>query len=131
MAKKKAGVANEDSTTFVRVGSPSVLREEILHSAIDSTSILKSYERYGLLRDKKITLMKKVRTLMRKIEKEFKLIREKQLPKVEEIERDIELNGKKKKEVSKVHQIKKTKVVKTSLDRDIDEIRKRLSELKV
>jgi len=75
--------------------------------------------------------MKKVRTLMRKIEKEFKLIREKQLPKVEEIERDIELNGKKKKEVSKVHQIKKTKVVKTSLDRDIDEIRKRLSELKV
>ncbi len=131
MAKKKAGVANEDSTTFVRVENPLVLREEILHSAIDTTSILKSYERYGLLRDKKITLMKKVRTLMRKIEKEFKVIREKQLPRVEEIERDIELNGKKKKKTSKVHQIKKTKVVRTSLDRDIDEIRKKLSELEV
>ena len=131
MAKKKAGVANEDSTTFVRVENPLVLREEILHSAIDTTSILKSYERYGLLRDKKITLMKKVRTLIRKIEKEFKVIREKQLPRVEEIERDIELNGKKKKKTSKVHQIKKTKVVRTSLDRDIDEIRKKLSELEV
>ncbi len=130
MPKKKA-VEKKEETTFVRVEAPLILREEILHSAIDATNILKSYEKYGLLRDKKITLMKRIRTLMKKIEKEFKLIREKQLPQIEEIEKSIEMNGKKEIKKKKIHQIKKTPIEKTALDKEIEEIRAKLNSLRI
>jgi hypothetical protein len=130
MPRKKA-VEKKDETTFVRVEAPLVLREEVLHSAIDATNVLKSYERYGLLRDKKITLMKKIKTLMKKIEKEFKVIRENHLPRIEEVEKSIEMNATKEIKKKKLHQIKKTPIEKTALDKEIEEIRKKLNSLRI
>jgi hypothetical protein len=128
MPKKKVE-KKKSETTFVKIDEPLLFRKEILSTAIGATNILKSYEAYGLLRDKKIKLMKKIKSLMKKIEKEFSIIRETHLPKIEKIEREIEMQGKKVHPAKKPVQIKKTVIEKTGLDKEIDAIRAKLNEL--
>ena len=73
--------------------------------------------------------MKKTKILMKKIEKEVKLMREDYLPKIEKIEKEIEMQGKKVHPIKKAVQVKKTFIEKTGLDKEIDMLRAKIDEL--
>lgn len=118
MTKKEEGVS------YIRIDSPLEARREILNAAIESTYILKYIEHYKRIRSKKLEKVQEINRLMTKISKEVTNLK-RALPKESEIEglKPVELKSVVKKEPAK-----KTEP-RDSIERDLDEIRKRLDSI--
>ncbi len=116
----------EQDSVYVRIDSALTLRREILETAIESTALLKRWESYKILREMKLAEIKELKKIMDNIEKEFREFK-KHLPKVEikEEEKPREIQKEEKKEA----------VVKDSglseIDSEIEELKARLSQLKI
>lgn len=118
-------MAAKDSSEYMKVDNPLVLRRKVLETAIDSTKFLRFFEDYKVIRDRKSNQIKKLRTLMRKIKREItafnKLMPETKITeKLEEEKKTKKIKGKPK----------KTKKAR-NLEEEISNIKSKLSNLGV
>ena len=125
MPPKKKNNEKEENSAYVKVDSPLSIRREILESAIESAELLKSWESYQSYKYKKLEVVGKVVSIMRRIEKEVTALK-KRLPVV-----DVpELEEEKLKPV-KVTKRKVEKVVdnRPQIDKEIDSLQERINKL--
>jgi DNA-binding transcriptional regulator GbsR (MarR family) len=110
------------SSEYIRVEQPLFLRRKLLETAVDSTEILRFFENYKLIKEKKVSQIKKLKTLMRKIKREITKLN-KEMP--ESKKDSLQKNKTKLKELPK-----QTKKVR-SLDEELDRIKEKLSNLSI
>ena len=115
-------MASKKSSEYVRVEQPLFLRRKLLETAIESTEVLRFFESYKTIREEKVSKIKKLRTLMRRIKREISNL-DKEMP-----ESKI---GEQQEKPEKVKSLpKKTKKV-NSLDEELDKIKQKLSDLSI
>ena len=114
-------MALKKNVEYVQIDQPVVIRRNILETAVESANSLKFFEDYKEIKSKKVSQIKKIRTLLRKINREM-LAFEKLLPEVKE-EKIEEPKG--KLDGAKEEKTKKTE----GLDAEIDKIKSKLSSL--
>lgn len=125
MAKKKklrTRKKKEKETMYVRIDHSVMLRKEILETAIEIANLIKRWEGYKVLREKKLQQIKVLKKLMSDIEKEFRSFN-RDLPKVE-----IEKVDKEVKEGVEVS-VKKREI--STIDKDLEELKAKLAQLRV
>ena len=105
---------------YVGLNQPISIRKNILETAIKSALILKYFEYYKKIRKDKIEKINKIRTIMRRIIREVNALNI-VLP---AMKGEVESPTEKK-------QIKKRVIRKEGIESDIEDIRKKLSELGV
>lgn len=131
--EKKNKVKKEDkSFTYVRIENSLPTRKSILETAIDSAEILKSWENYTKIKDKKMRAFEKLNTLINKIEREVTSLK-RHIPKTDYFNSLEEENRKEVKFSKATHgkpKIEK-KTFRSELDKEIDSIRSRLDQLNV
>ena len=55
------------SSEYVKLENPLLVRRKILEAAIDSTNTLKFFEKYKLIKEKKVSEINSLKKLIRKI----------------------------------------------------------------
>ena len=107
---------------YLNLEHPKVIRRGVLQTAIDSTYSLIHFEDYKLIRSKKITQIKKIKTIIRKIKRELNSLNKILSPLEEKIITD------KKEFVKKPKKRSVTKRVNT-LDEEIKDIKSKLKKI--
>ena len=115
-------MASNKSSEYIKVDQPLFLRRKLLETAVDSTEILRFFENYKLIKEKKVFQINKLKTLMIKIKREIIKLN-KELP--ESKKENIPKNKPNKKK-----QPEQTKKVK-SLDEELVRIKEKLSNLSI
>ncbi len=116
-------MVSKKNSEYVRIEQPIFLRRKLLETAVESTEILRFFENYKSIRNKKVSQIKKLRTITRKIKREiFKLNKEMPESTVGEI-----------KPLKKDKSNTKTKKTKraTTLDEELKRIKLKLSKLSI
>ncbi len=129
MAKKKKHKTRkkkeDDDIVYVKIENALTLRKQILEAAIEITTLLKRLESYKLIREMKLQQIKELKTLMNKIDKDFRGFK-KNLPKI-----DI----KKEEEKLEEDDEEEPRFVKDSglseIDRELEEIKEKLAHLRI
>jgi hypothetical protein len=125
MPPKKKNNEKEENSAYVKVDSPLSIRREILESAIESAELLKSWESYQSYKYKKLEVVGKVVSIMRRIEKEVTALK-KRLPVV-----DVpELEEEKLKPVKVIKRnVEKVVDNRPQIDKEIDGLQERINRL--
>jgi len=107
---------------YVSLTQPISIRKTILETAIRCALILKYFENYKNIRKEKIEKINKIRTIMRRIIREINALNT-ILPKLKDgVEPPTKIEKK---------QIRKRTIKKEGIENDIEDIRRKLSELGV
>ena len=114
------------NTTYVKIEEATLLRKEVLKNALDTMSVLKSYERYKTLRRVKLRKITELKAKMQEVEEHFLVLHERYLP---ALEREVSVGRKEfvsKKSSSKIVQ------PRNDLDKlnfELQELERKLREL--
>ena len=111
---------------YINIDQSNVVRKRVLETAVDTTQTLRFFEKYPKIKAKKVAQITKIRTVMRKIMKEVKLLEE-VLP---ELVEKPEIEPTKKKSI-KSHKKQTLTKRESDLDQEIKEIKEKLSKLGV
>ncbi|MFH1376265.1 MAG: hypothetical protein ABIH25_01385 [Candidatus Woesearchaeota archaeon] len=112
----------EDNIQFVKIDTPSVTRKNILEAAVVATTLLKRWESYKRIKEKKMLYVKKLKLIMGRIHREEMAFR-RHFPHVGD---DVNTVRKSKAIVAQRKHVVKAK---SDLDREIDQIKAKLDRL--
>ena len=109
----------ENDVSYIKIDSPLDARKTILNAAIQATYILRYIESYKQIKARKLEIIREINAVMEKIERETiklkgALPKEKEIQGIEPIKIKEEKSG-----------------YKDPLEKDLEEIRRRLLDLRV
>ena len=110
------------NTTFVRLFDSSLVRRNILKSALDSTRLLKYHTRYKTLKKEKSKRINELKGILENID-ELMIDLNKKIPDVKENKKEIKVASKKRK-ISKQESYHPSK-----LDKELRDIEEKLNNL--
>ena len=115
----------EEKSVYVKIGQPNDVRKVMLTSAIDTASIIKYQEDYKSLRQDELKKIKELNTITRSLKILFNKLKS-ELPDLEEVKikgiKKVKLKDKGKIKTELKHKVRR-------IDRDIDDIRRKLQSL--
>jgi hypothetical protein len=145
---KKAKKLTKKDILHVRIEKPIDFRKKTLKSAIDATSLLKNYESYKILKEEKMKKIVELNSTLKEIHHLMGELKNKNLPIVKEIEEEIQkeekrrakkisqfskvkVQIKKPKDIEKPALIKRPDTEMSRLDKELEEIKLKLSRLEI